>query len=208
MNLLRIIAALAAIAFTTPAVAQIRAHHIGTDAVEARHIKDGTISAADVADNTDTVNLPLAGWIDATALLPLDASGADAEPDFVAVNSAIAIAYDVTGGSVDTNEIGTSFVVPDTYASGGRMCASVTQGGATVTNIEDFDCRWSINGAAIGAVGTVALVNQTAQQVVCNTPAGTLAARASVGVNCKQSDASGDDTVNVLAVWFEFVADQ
>mgnify|MGYP001584261099 CR=1 FL=1 len=183
---------------------------IATDATgNAELVLPGeSVGAAEILDNTGRVNLGLGEWVNCTAQLPLDVSAADAEPDFAAVNTAVVIAYDAVVGTVDTQEICTSFVVPADWISGGTISVRATQGSAVVTNIEDFTCRWSIDGAAIGAVNTAPLANQVAVQTVTVTPAGTLAAGASVGVECEQSDASADDTVNFHAIWFDYTKSQ
>ncbi len=169
----------------------------------------GSIGIAAVADITRTVTLYLGGFQNLTASTAITFTDAvNANPNFGLVNGSLAIVYDATGGSVDTDLVGTSFSVPTDYASSGYFIVTATQGGATVTNIESISCTVGINGAAQGSAGVTNLANQTAWQSVTVVPAGTYAAGKSVGLNCKQGNSAADDTVNILSIQFDYLATQ
>lgn len=167
----------------------------------------GSVGAAEILDLTRSIALPTNGWFPCADGV-WDSAGADTEPDLALVNSAAVIEYDATGGSVDTGEICTSFMVPQDYASGGTFSVRATQGGATGANVESFSCRISVDGAAIGAANSTNLANQTAVQTVTVTPAGTWAAGASIGAVCRQGNGSADDAVNFLAIEARYTATQ
>lgn len=165
------------------------------------------VDATMIANITRTVTIGLTGFQNCGASALIDwTSAADANPDFALVNGSPAIAYDATGGSVDTAPACNGFSIPTDYASSGYFKVSVTQGAATATNQESVSCTVGIEGAAQGSAGVTNLVNQTAWQSVTVVPAGTYAAGDSVGINCKQGNSSADDTVNILSVQFEYVA--
>lgn len=169
----------------------------------------GNVDATMIANITRSVPLPTADWVNCTTPADLNySSGADDDADFEVVNSALTIEYDATGGSVDADEICTTFTVPADYVSGGSFTVRMTQDAATVTQIETFSCRISVDGAAIGAANAGNAVNQTAVQTVTSTPAGTWAAGASIGVVCKQGNATADDTVNFLSIEGRYTATQ
>ena len=179
------------------------------ESVGASEILDGSVGAAEIANPTSTINLPIASWVPCAGTVAgvWDASAADTEPDLAAAG-AIAIEYDATGGSIDADTICNAFTVPDDYVSGGSLQFRLTQASATVTVIEDWACQVSVDGGTLGGATTTALVNQTAAQTISMTPAGTWAAGASIGVVCNQSDAAADDTVRLLAGHAEYTASQ
>ena len=166
------------------------------------------ISSGEITNITRSVVLgygvPCAGTVPGV----WDAAGADTEADLVAVSNVIAVVYDPTGGEIDVDETCLSFVVPADYISGGTFVFRVTQGAATVTNIESIEARISVDGAAIGAADEDNLANQTAVQSITSAPTGTWAAGASIGLAYKQGNAAPDDTVNVLAVEAQYTASQ
>ncbi len=166
-----------------------------------------SIGAAEIVNITRSVPLPLGSWLDCTSRVTLSVDdGADAQPDFTVTSSVPRIVYDVTGGSPDTNEICTTFVVPADYASGGSFNARIKQSAATVTQAETFSCRISVDDAAIGAANAATLTNSTSVQTGTSTPAGTWAAGALIAVACKQGNASADDAISILAIEGSYVA--
>ena len=169
-----------------------------------------SVGAGEILNLTRSHPLPLGSWVPCAGTVAgvWDAAGADTEPDLVAVNSALTIKYDATGGEIDVDEVCNSFTVPADYASGGTFVFRVTQDAATGANIESIECRISVDGAAIGAADEDNLVNQTAVQSVTSAPTGTWAAGASIGVLFKQGLAAADDHVNVHSVEFQYVATQ
>ena len=169
-------------------------------------VPDESISAAEITNPTRPIDLPIGSWLNCVTLLPLDVVAADAQPDFVAVNTALVIEYD-DAATPDTSEICNGFTVPDDYVSGGSFQFRLTQDAATAT-IEDWDCRISVDGAAIGVATSVVLVSQAAAQTISMTPAGTWAAGASIGVACKQSDVAPDDAVRLHGAHAEYTAAQ
>lgn len=167
-----------------------------------------SVSAGEITNPVRSFSLPTGAFFNCTASAIIDwGNEADAHPDFVLVNSAgPAIAWDSTGGSPDTSEVCATFTVPADWVSGGTFVFRVTQGAATVTNLESIEARLSIDGAALGAADEDNLANQTAVQSVTSAPTGTQAAGASVSLMFKQGNASGDDTVNVLSVDYQYTA--
>lgn len=166
-----------------------------------------SISAGEITNPVRAIQLPLTGWYDCTSKGPISIdNGADAQPDIAVVQSGLVIAYDATGGSVDTNLLCTSFTVPPDYASGGAFVARITQGGNTVTNIETFSCDVSLDGAALVGANAANLTNQTAVQTATSTPVVSYAAAKSVAVLCGQGNASADDTVNIHSIEFQYTA--
>ena len=143
------------------------------------------------------------------AALSFNSNTADTVPTIRdAAAPVIAIEYDAVVGSVDADEICTTFTVPADYASGGSFVARLVQGSATVTNLETFACRISVDGAALGALNAGTNVNQTAVQSVTSTPAGTWAAGAAIAVLCAQGNASADDLVKFIAIEGRYTATQ
>lgn len=195
---------------------------LATGSIDTTEILNGTITTTDIsatagitpgqiANLLRSVPLPIPGWLPCALEAGgiWDASGADAEPDLSNTPAGVvAIAYDDTGGSIDTETICASFVVPADYASGGTINARVTQDGATGANIETWSCAISVDGAAVGATNAAALVNQTAVQTATSTPAGTWAAGASIQVVCSQGNAAADDTVFLHAIEGRYTAVQ
>ena len=168
-----------------------------------------SVAAAEITNLTRSIPLPLDSWVNCTTPAALDfSSGADDDPDIIVSTGVISITYDDTGGSIDADEICTTFTVPADYASGGSFVARMTQDGATVTQVETFSCRISVDGAAVGAANAGNAANQTAVQSVTSTPAGTWAAGASIAVSCKQGNASADDAVLLHAIEAQYTATQ
>ena len=167
-----------------------------------------SVSAGEITNPVRSFSLPTGAFFNCTASAIVDwGNEADAHPDFVLVNSAgPVIAWDATGGSPDTSEVCATFTVPADWVSGGTFVFRVTQGAATVTELESLEVRLSIDGAALGAADEDSLANQTAVQTVTSAPAGTQAAGASVSVMFKQGNPSGDDTMNVLSVDYQYTA--
>lgn len=167
-----------------------------------------SIAAAEITNLTRSVPLPLDAWVNCTTPAALDySSGADASPDIIVASSVVAITYDDTGASIDTEEICTTFTVPSDYASGGSFVARATADAATA-EIETFSCRISVDGAAVGAANAGNMVSQTPVQSVTSTPAGTWAAGASIAVSCKQGNASADDVVSFHSIEGRYTAVQ
>ncbi len=166
-----------------------------------------SVSAGEIVDITRSVPLPVGGgWLQ-SGLTALDPAGATS-PKFVAINSGLAIEYDADGGAVDTTQIVMSFPVPADYASGGAFVARVTQGAATVTNIETWSCDVSLDGAALVGANAANLTNQTAVQTATSTPVVTYAAGNAVAVLCRQGNSSADDVVNIHSIEWQYTATQ
>jgi len=175
-------------------------------------VPTGSISATEIGNLNRSINLPLLSFANCTQTTDIDwASAADAAPDFalVGVEGGPVITYDDTGGSIDTDEICTGFFVPSNLAAGGSGSFSfaVVQDGATGANIESIDCRVSIDSAAIGAVDSQNLTNQTAQQSKLVTPAGVYSPGSAVHLRCRQGNASADDAVSIIAAQFTYTSD-
>lgn len=168
-----------------------------------------SITAGMITNITRSIPLPFSAWFDSAAgtisALSTD-NGADAQPDLSQSSTVPRITYDVTGGSVDTDEICTAFIVPADYASGGSIVARVKQSGATATQTETWSCRASVDDGAISSANAANAANQTAVQTVTSTPAITWTAGSSIGVCCKQGNASADDSLIILGIEAQYTA--
>ena len=111
-------------------------------------------------------------------------------------------------GQLDIDEICNAFSVPVDYASGGVFVFRLIQDAATVTNIESVECRISVDGAAIGAADEDNLADSAAVQSVTSAPTGTWAVGASIGIACKQGNATPDDIVYFLGAEGRYTATQ
>lgn len=165
-----------------------------------------SISAGEITDITRSVNLPIAAWVPCTGQGIWTVDGANTAPNLTAVNTGLAITYDATGGSVDTGTICAAFLVPDDYVSGGAVVARITQGGATVTQVETWSCDLSLDGAALVGANAANLTNQTAVQTATSTPTVTYVAGKSVALVCKQGNGSADDAINIHGVRWTYTA--
>jgi hypothetical protein len=167
----------------------------------------GSVDHTEQLDTADGEDLHIVTWFNCTDSDALDWAGAaDTDPDLALVSGSPVVEFDVTGGSVDTDTICTTFVVPARYASGGSISFRVTQGGATAGNLATLSCTASIDGAAAGGAGTANVADGTAAQTVTLTPAGAFAAGASVGLVCTQTNAAADDVVNLHSAFFSFTS--
>lgn len=166
----------------------------------------GDIIAADIADITRYVQLPITGWVPCTGQGIWTTDGADAAPNLTALNSGLAIVYDATGGSVDTGEICTTFIVPPNYVSGGAVVASVI--GGTTTNTETFSCRVSQNGGSVGSANAANIGSAGTKENVTSTPVVTYAAGDAIALICKQGNASADDAVKILGLAWSYTSTQ
>lgn len=168
-----------------------------------------SVGAAEILNLTRSFSLPLAGWLNCTDSEVIDfTSGADDKPDYTLINSALTIAYDDTGGSVDADEMCTNFTVPADFVSTLTVAVAASQDAATGANQEAMACRASIDGAALDTAGTANLTNQTATQTVTLTPAGTFTAGSAVSLLCKQNNASADDIVRIHSIEIRYTASQ
>lgn len=173
-----------------------------------------SIDSTEIANQSRSVTLGLMTWIDCTtdagAALNFS-SGADAFPDFI--NSAtdglgFTLTFDDTGASEDTVRICASITVPPDYASGGALIARVTKDAESAAT-EVLNCAGSINGAALGAAGTVTLTGTASAAYTCTPTLTSLAAGDSVALTAYITSATTmDDTINVHAVQFQYTAVQ
>jgi hypothetical protein len=189
---------------------------IGGDLVASGAITltTGAIDAAEIANVTRTVSVPLHSFIecttDAGANLDFN-SGADAFPDLI--NAAtdglgFALVFDDTGGTEDTTRVCSQFTLPSDYTSGGAFSVRASKdadAGAT----ELINCAVSLNGAALLATGTIT-TTATANTAYTCTPTFTAAAALdSVGFTLYiTSGTTADDAVSITSVGFNYVSTQ
>lgn len=176
----------------------------------------GTVTATMIANTTRVIPIGINGVSTVTTGLPLDASGADAEPDYLAPSAGIyTITWDSTGGSVDTAYVEKTFIVPNDWVSGLTIKVQLDQSGATGANVEALDCEVAIqpaDGSAYNANFTVTaatnLANTTNLQTISfdHSAALNLAAGRTVIVQFAQTNAACDDAVRVYNVWAEYTA--
>lgn len=182
----------------------------GTVALDASEI-----GATEIADISRAVPLPLRSFIECTTDAGADinfTSGADAFPDFI--NSAtdglgFTLSFDATGGSVDTTRVCASITVPQDYVSGGAVVVRATKGAETGTNSELITCAGSINGAALGATGTITATGTASAAYTCTPTLTSLAAGNSVALTLYiTSGGTPDDQVDIASAEFRYAASQ
>jgi hypothetical protein len=180
----------------------------GTVALDASEI-----GAAEVADVTRSVPIPLMSFIECStnggATIEYT-DGADAFPDFI--NSAtdglgFVLAFDDTGGQVDVSYVCSQLIVPQDYASGGAFAVRTTKNAETGANAEVLNCAGSINGAALGAGGTVTIATDASTRYTCTPTLAALAAGDSLSLELHVTG-TVDDIVNIAAVEFVYTATQ
>lgn len=183
---------------------------VGTFTVDA-----GEIGAAEIANASRNINLPLNSFIecqtDAGALIGFDTT-ADALPDFV--NSAtdgtgFVIRFDDTGSSEDQgSEICNNFTVPPDYASGGAFIVRALKDADTGAT-EIINCAVSVNGAALQTVGTVTTSGAASASYTCTPTISALAAADSVSFYLSiTSSGTMNDVVDIASVAFQYTATQ
>ncbi|MBI4426519.1 MAG: hypothetical protein HY567_02990, partial [Candidatus Kerfeldbacteria bacterium] len=187
---------------------------IATGAVTTTEILDGTVAAGDIADVVRTISLPLYSFIEcdtnAGTQIPF-ADGTNALPHFL--NSAtdgtgFVMRFDDTAATEDQGtEVCNNFTVPADYASGGEFrfrALKDAHAGAT----EVLTSAVSINGAALGATGSVT-TSASASTTYTNTPTGTYAANDSVSMYLAiTSGTTMDDIVDIASAEFAYTATQ
>lgn len=157
-----------------------------------------------------TEQLAMGSWQNATAQASIDwTSGVDTAPDFATFNNTLVLSYDATVGSVDTDYATFNFGVPDNYKGDGRFRCRVSQGSATITNIESIVVRVSIGNSGTGDNATTTLQNTTNGQEVYIAPTASqaYAPGRDVGVLIKQGNSNADDAVNFQNCVFVYTKD-
>ena len=186
----------------------VTAPKIAAGAVGSTAIADGSIGGADVNDVTRGVNLPIASFVNSSDGEPIDfVQSADNDPDLQAGNFPH-IEYDAVPGQVDSDQIGSSLMVPPDYASGGELAFRVTEGIPPGAQTEQIRCFVTVNAGAPSAAATTPLAAQLPSQTVVVTPVAAYAAGDSVGVICDQSNAAADQAVRIHTVEFRYTATQ
>lgn len=173
---------------------------------------DTTIAGALAVSVTRSVNLPLFSWIDCTtnagAAIGFDTT-ADTLPDFVNSSTdglGFQIAWDDTGGSLDVGYICNTVQVPANYGSGGALTLRLGMDAVT-TNAEFINCQGSINGAALGTVGTTAVTTSTLTSYTCTPTLTSLAAGNSLGLAVYVTATTAlDDIVSLYSADFAYTA--
>lgn len=174
----------------------------------------GDVGAAEIADVTRTINLPLFSWIDCTtnagAAIGFDTT-ADTLPDFVNSSTdglGFQIAWDDTGGSLDVGYVCNTVAIPANYVSGGALTLVMSKDAAT-TNAEFVNCQGSIDGAALGVLGTTAVAPAAIAAYTCTPTLTGLAAGDSLGVAVYVTATTAlDDIVYIHAAEFTYTATQ
>lgn len=173
-------------------------------------VDTGEIGAAEIANISRTVDIPILALIDcqtaAGAVIGFDTT-ADALPDYVVSSQTLLLRFDDTGGSEDEeSEVCGAFTVPADYASGGVfiiMAKKDAHAGAT----ETIACAVSVNGAALEAEGTVNTSASAATAYTCQPTIAALAAGNSVQFYLEVVSATTmDDVVDFLSIQFSYTA--
>lgn len=185
------------------------------DRTGALAVAAGSISAAEIANVTRYVNVPLYSFIecqtDAGAAIGFDTT-ADALPDFV--NSAtdgtgLVLRFDDTGSSEDqATEVCSQLTVPADYASGGAFQIRALKDAHTAAT-EIINCAVSVNGAALETAGTVTTTAAATTSYTCTPTIAALAANDSLSFYLSiTSGTTMNDIVDLAAVAFTYVATQ
>jgi hypothetical protein len=167
-------------------------------------IQDGTVNPSDIANPVRSVNLPLPAFVNVDAsAYPDFSSAADNAPDFALLQGAPILLYDDTAGTEDSHLIGSTFFVPQDYASGGSFAIRASKDGHSGA-AENLSCLVSVNGgsdeAGLAATTTTTITTYTV------TPTVTYAAGDSVGVSC--GAAPINDAVRIHSIEFRYTAVQ
>jgi len=183
---------------------------VGTVALDASEI-----GSAEIANISRSVSVGLMEFIECTtdggAAINFT-TGADAFPDFIngaTDGTGFTLTFDDTGGEIDTAYICANLSVPADYASGGAFIVRTTKDAETGANTEVINCAGSINGAALGVAGTVAVATNTTTAYTCTPTLTALAAGNSLSFELHiTSGGTADDVVNMHSVEFQYTATQ
>ena len=181
----------------------------------AVNLPAASIDSTEIANIQRAINIPLKEFLECTtnagALLAVT-DGTDTHPHLA--NSAtdglgFVIEFDDTGGSVDSDYVCSQLMVPPDYVSGGLFRVRATKDAETGANNEGLNCKGSINGAALGAVGVTLVTTSTSTAYDCSPTLTNLAAGNSLGFTFYiTSTGTRDDKVNLQAVEFVYTASQ
>ncbi len=181
---------------------------LAADSVGSSEVADGSLTAADIANPTRSVNLPLGGLQNTNGTGELiDFSPSDGTaPDFVISNGELVIEWDdASTGTADTATVGSTFTVPPDYASGGQFALRMSKDANTAGVIETSLCRVSVNGGT--EVPFTGIVSQVAIREYLLTPAASYAAGDSVGFECRANgNLSADDVVFLHSMEWRYTA--
>lgn len=173
------------------------------------------IGIAEIENITRTVSIPLVSFIECTtdAGAAIDFSDdADAFPDFTGIATdglGFYLEFDSTSATEDTAYICGNLVVPEDYASNGLFELVIGKDAETGANTEVVNCAGSIDGAALGAAGTVTTSGTALAIYSCEPTLTSLAAGNSLGFEVHITSAgTADDDVRVYSVGFLYTATQ
>lgn len=184
---------------------------------------DGTVTLAasqidstEIANVTRSMNLPLLSFYECTtnagAAIVWGENATSVLPEWINSSTdglGAVIRFDATSSYVDTGYICATMIVPPDYVSGGALVAEVAKTAETAGATEILDCQGSINGAALGTVGTVTVTGASAHSVTCTPTLTALAAGNSVNFTIYvTSGGTRDDGVDLLGVEFTYTATQ
>lgn len=163
-----------------------------------------SIGDGEIVDVPRSINLPLPAWVDVSNSDYVDWAASDGTaPDFVSTTPTIAWDEDTDGGGAneaDTDHIGTTFIVPPDYASGGSLRVRATKSGHSGVP-EQLNATANINAAGAGSAGT-ATTSSLSSTLYVLIPDGTYASGDSVTVEVWVDDGSSGSTADeVVVVW-------
>lgn len=181
----------------------------------AATLSASSIDSTEIANITRTVSIPLISFMECTtdAGANIDFSDdADAFPDFTGLATdglGFFLEFDSTGSSEDTARACDNLTVPEDYASNGLFELVVAKDAETGANTEVINCAGSINGAALGAGGTVTVSGTALVAYSCEPTLTSLAAGDSLGFTIYvTSGGTVDDDTQIYSVGFQYTATQ
>lgn len=174
----------------------------------------GEIGATEIANISRSLPVGIMNLYDCTtnagALIAWAEAPAGVLPEYIGNSTdglGAVLRFDATSSYVDTGYVCANILVPPDYVSGGALTLEVAKTGETAGATEILDCQGSINGAALGTVGTVTITGAAAQSVTCTPTLTALAAGNAVTLAIYvTSSGTRDDGVDILALQFQYTA--
>ncbi len=192
---------------------------MGTDATlssaGALTIASDAVGAAEIADPTRCISIPLRSFIDCSTDAGADlnfTSGADTYPDFINSSTdgqGFSIQFDDASGTEDQNAyICSQTAIPADYSSGASLRVRASKdahSGAT----EIINCNVSVNGGSLETQGSVTTSATASTSYTCTPTIASLSANDSLGIALWiGSGTTMDDTVSITSVQFCYTATQ
>lgn len=173
-------------------------------AIDGTEILDSTITATDINDVTQSINIPIGSLFNTGTIGLLPIAISSITDGLVAAVSGHAKLQFKTGAA--STKIGGTFVVPQDYVSGGTFKFSVTKDAETASQAEQLKVGVSINNSA-ETLGSAVTVSGAAIQTI-NSAVGTYAVGDAVSFEFSQIGSSANDNVFVHSIEWQYTASQ